>query len=80
MTAEVLSIRRRSGVAGAFTITVVSRHEGEEPMTVTFHGSVYGGPIVMEMGKVQTFVTNPGRFGEKLTEDWVRRFVTELPD
>lgn len=68
------SIKRLPGIAGQIAYEATVTYEGEEPSTVTFIGSVYGGPVVMvtESG-AQTFVTDPGRFGG-FGEEWVRRF------
>lgn len=42
----------------------------------TFVGNDYGvpGPIVWFFGDQQVFVAEPGRFGERFNEDWVRAF------
>lgn len=64
------TIKRQAGIAGQVSFTA-STEDGE----LTFVGSVYGGPVVMvtPSGR-QTFVTDPGRFGE-FGQDWVRRFL-----
>ncbi len=58
----------------------VTVHYGYGPaINVVFVGSEHGGPIVMVTdGNVQTFVQNPRRFGERLTEQWVRKFYAPL--
>jgi hypothetical protein len=71
----VHSIRKSAGIAGQFSVTARVEYPGEGRSTVTFVGSHYGGPVVMRTGGVETFVTDPGRFGEFGT-DWVRRFFT----
>jgi hypothetical protein len=68
-----LQIRRHAGIAGQFAVSAEVQYEGEEMRTVTFIGSTYGGPVVMETEHGQTFVTDPGRFGE-FGIDWVQRF------
>ncbi len=65
-----------SGVAGQISVTAEVTYPGEEPSTIGFFSSVYGGPVVMAFGETQTYVTDPGRFGEFGT-DWVRRFFSE---
>jgi hypothetical protein len=70
---EVLSVKRRPGIAGQFSVTAEVAYEDEPMRLVEFVGSVYGGPVVMVTESVQQFVTDPGRFGE-FGEQWVRRF------
>lgn len=76
---RVENIKRHSGIAGQFAVSVDVTYQGEDPMHVTFTGSVYGGPVVMDNGRHQVFVTDPGRFGEFGTE-WVRRFYDDLTE
>lgn len=48
----------------------------EETFTASFVGSVDGGPVVaIHPNGHQTFVVDPGRFGEFGVE-WVRRFFS----
>lgn len=58
----------------------VTVHYGYGPAQhVVFVGSEHGGPVVMVTdGNVQTFVTRPKRFGERLNEDWVRNFYAPM--
>jgi hypothetical protein len=76
MTAPTLRrIYRETGVAGQVAYRAYVRYPdcgGEE--IVQFVGSVYGGPVVLVVGNHQMFVTDPGRFGPRLTPQWVRRF------
>lgn len=67
------------GVAGQVCVTGTVTYPGEDPCTVTFVGSCYGapGPVVMCLGQTQTFVTDPGRYGDTFGEDWVRRFFED---
>lgn len=77
MSAVIHSIKRTDGIAGQVQYTAVVEHEGEEPHTISFVGSTYGGPVVMITGVGgQVFVTNPERFG-KFSEQWVRNFFKE---
>lgn len=69
-------IRRKAGIAGQFAVTARVGYQDEAPREVTFVGSTYGGPVVMATEAGETFVTDPGRFGEFGTE-WARRFFTE---
>lgn len=63
-------IRKRNGIAGQYSLTVDT-----EDGPLTFVSSSYGGPVVMiTPSGVQTFVTDPGRFGDFGVE-WVRRFL-----
>lgn len=69
------SIKRHPGIAGQFSVTAEVSYP-DEPIRFVFSfvGSVYGGPVVMRTGTVETFVTNPSRFGD-FGEGWVRRFM-----
>jgi hypothetical protein len=71
---ELGMIKRQNGVAGEVSYSVAVTYPGEETSTVTFVGSIYGGPVVMvgPQGH-QTFVSDPSRFG-KFGPDWVRKF------
>lgn len=76
----VTNLRKHAGIAGQFSVSATvaypyeSAHEGAQAKRVEFVGSVYGGPVVMiSPSGVQTFVTDPSRFGEFGVE-WVRRF------
>jgi len=76
MSTTIDSIKRTNGVAGQFSYTATGTMY-EEPYTLTFTSSSYGGPIVMiTQSGTQTFVSQPERFGPALTEDWVRAFIT----
>ena len=66
-------IKRTAGVAGQFGYTVPVTYPDEPTELVTFVSSVYGGPVIMLSHGHQTFVTDPGRFGE-FSPEWVRRF------
>lgn len=66
-------ISRQVGLAGHVTYSAEVTYPGEEPRRVTFHGSVYGGPVTMVTGGQQLHVADPGRFGE-FGPDWVRAF------
>jgi hypothetical protein len=83
--AHVWSITRRNGIAGAFTLTAVVSYDypdgdddDETPGPVTFHGSTYGGPVVMSTPSYPdgVFVSAAvlDRIGHTLTESWVRAF------
>lgn len=72
-TANVLKVLKATGVAGQVSYTATVEYEGEEPSSVTFVGSVYGGPVVMVTAQAQVYVTEPERFG-KFSAEWVRRF------
>jgi hypothetical protein len=71
------AVRKARGVAGQVSYSVAVTYPGEPASVVTFVGSVYGGPVVMVTASgVQTFVTDPGRFGE-FGPVWVARFFGE---
>jgi hypothetical protein len=69
------TIRRVNGVAGQIAYTVEVTYPEEKPSRVTFVGSVYGGPVLMQTpgNPAGTFVTDAARFG-KFSPEWVRRF------
>jgi hypothetical protein len=67
------SVSKHAGIAGQFSVSAEVEYPGEPLSVVTFTGSIYGGPVVMRTGGIETFVTDPGRFGDFGT-DWVRRF------
>lgn len=76
---RIVKVHIAHGVAGQVAITVGVDHGPDFGGIddVTFVGSAFGtpGPIVLVSHAFgQTFVTNPGRFGETFGEDWVRRF------
>jgi hypothetical protein len=73
VTPEVTKMRQHKGVAGQFAVQATVGYPGEDPRTVEFVGSVYGGPVLMVTEHGQTWVTDPGRFGT-FGQDWVRRF------
>lgn len=65
-----MKIKRSAGIAGQYSLTATT-----DDGPLTFVGSVYGGPVVMiTPSGMQTFVTDPGRFGD-FGEEWVRRFL-----
>ena len=67
-----MKVRKTNGVAGQCSLTVDTPGG-----PLTFVGSAYGGPVVMVTASgFQTFVDDPGRFGD-FGADWVRRFVGE---
>jgi hypothetical protein len=68
-------IRRQNGVAGQISYTVPVTYTGEETSLVTFVGSVYGGPVVMQTQAFTdgVFVRDTERFG-RFGPEWVRRF------
>lgn len=79
MAQRVFTYEKFSGVAGQIGVTVTET--GGYNSKVTFVGSAYGGPVVMILGSgIQTFVTNPERFG-KFAEDrvaWAAAFAAEV--
>lgn len=67
------AIKHRNGVAGQYVITADVSYPDEPRRSVVFVGSHYGGPVVMQSGALETFVSDPNRFG-KFGEVWVRAF------
>lgn len=78
MSAEVLSVKKTGGLAGQIRYTAAVRYPEEDTSTVSFVGSVYGGPVVMvtEGFPEGVFVTDPGRFGT-FGSGWVEKFFEE---
>jgi hypothetical protein len=67
-----MKITKRTGIAGQYSLTAAT-----DDGVVTFTGNVYGGPVVMTTPSgIETFVSDPGRFGD-FGEAWVRRFFGE---
>jgi hypothetical protein len=73
VTPSVTKLFQRKGVAGQFAVQCTVTYPGEEPRTIEFVGSSYGGPVLMVTETSETWVTEPGRFG-KFGKGWVRRF------
>jgi hypothetical protein len=73
-TPTIHRVKRHAGIAGQYAIEATVSYPDEPRETVTFVGSVYGGPVVMRTPSgMETFVSEPGRFGE-FGESWVRAF------
>jgi hypothetical protein len=65
-----MEIKRHTGIAGQYSLSTKTEHG-----TLTFVGSEYGGPVVMvSPSGAQTFVSDPGRFGD-FGKPWVQRFM-----
>lgn len=65
-------ITKQRGPAGQYSLTAETP---DGPLT--FVSSEYGAPIVMVLPSgAQTFVTDPGRFGSRLDEQWIENFLT----
>lgn len=74
MAPQIGTIRRENGVAGQISYTTDVTYPGEPPSTVQFIGSEHGARVVMVTSNGhQTFVDDPGRFGE-FSPEWVRQF------
>lgn len=79
----VLAVKRAPGIAGQYSIDATVQYPGEDPSTVSFVGSVYGGPIVtVTPTGTQMFVAAAvtDRLGSQLSESWVRRFFGGTDD
>lgn len=77
MSATVRKIAKASGVAGEVAFTAWVSYPDEAERTVTFVGSVYGGPVVMVTDAAgQVFVRDPDRFGP-FGREWVARFFED---
>lgn len=77
---DVLSVKKTGGIAGQIRYTAVVRYPEEDNSTVSFVGSVYGGPVVMvtEGFPDGVFVSQAtrdrcGKFGP----EWVKKFFEE---
>lgn len=72
---EVLAVKQTGGIAGQVRYTASVKYPAEDMSTVSFYGSVYGGPVIMatEGWPEGILVTDPSRFGE-FGPEWVRRF------
>jgi hypothetical protein len=70
---HIYFVRKSAGIAGQFAVNARVGYQDEAPRDVAFVGSVYGGPVVMRTEGMETFVTDPARFGDFGTE-WVQRF------
>ncbi|WP_301850435.1 hypothetical protein [Rhodococcus pyridinivorans] len=70
---ELGPIIKKNGIAGQFSFCVSVTYPGESPQTVEFVGRAQGETVVMCHGGEQTFVDDPGRFGD-FSPEWVRRF------
>lgn len=73
MNPTIHNLRKRAGIAGQFAVSADVEYPDEPRRSVTFVGSTYGGPVLMQTDGRETFVTAPDRFG-KFGTDWVRRF------
>lgn len=74
---EIQKIKLRTGIAGEIAADAYVTYEDNPVETITFVGSIYGGPVVMILPNgVQTFVRNNERFGNFATDrlGWVRTF------
>lgn len=78
ITPTITRPRVKHGVAGQIIAWTKVTYPGEPASVVRFYGSTFGspGPVVMVSGNpaLQTYVDAPGRFGESLDAEWVRRF------
>lgn len=68
-------MRLLPGLAGQYAYAVPVTYPGEAERIVTFVGSVYGGPtfVITDTG-YQHRVSDPERFGPKLSPAWIRRY------
>lgn len=75
MKPYVTDIKRHNGVAHQVSYTAKVTYPNEPTEKVEFVGSIDGGPVVMiSPAGAQVFVTDPTRFGDRLSPEWVRRF------
>ena len=69
--------RKTAGIAGQLSYTTTVQYPGEAHESITFVGSVYGGPVVMVTPAGHpVMVSDPGRHGE-FGPEWVRRFFAD---
>ena len=68
------SINRHNGAAGQLVYVVTLEYPGEGRDVVTFVGSSYGGPVLLQHSRLgDVWVSDPDRYG-RLSPRWVRRF------
>jgi hypothetical protein len=69
-------VRKMPGIAGSYAYEAEVTYPGEGKSIVIFHGSVYGGRVVMKTSRIETFVSQDvmQRCGAMLDEKWVRKF------
>lgn len=79
MTTTINHLRQTRGIAGQFSVICDVFTEGEPSRQVEFIGSSYGGPVIMRTGSIETFVTDPDRFGA-FGKQWVQRFFAAADD
>lgn len=55
---------------------------GTKSHETLFVGSRWGnpGPVVMVLDGMETFVADPGRFGDRFGAEWVARFYATMQD
>jgi hypothetical protein len=81
-TAPVVhKITRTTGNAGQFAYTVRVTHTSDDGYSdtseTTFVGSECGNPgpvVLITASGMQDYVTDPDRFGPKLTPEWIRNY------
>lgn len=75
MSATVQAVTKTGGIAGQVRYTAAVQYPGEDTSTVSFVGSVYGGPVLMITAGFPDgmWVTDPGRHGE-FGPEWIERF------
>lgn len=78
ITPELGAITRSNGISGQYSFRVPVTYPGEVASIVEFVGNEHGGPIVMVSNGIQTFVSDPERFGQ-FSPEWVRRFFAASP-
>lgn len=72
---RITSLKRHNGVAGAYAYNVTVLYPLDEPRMFTFYGSHHGDWVILETyGGSQVRVTEPERFGPRLSAEWVREF------
>lgn len=76
MSATVQSITKTAGIAGQVRLTAAVQYPGEDTSTVSFVGSIYGGPVLMltEGFPEGIWVRDSGRYGDKFDPEWIKRF------
>lgn len=83
MSQRVFEYKKWSGIAGQIGVSVIEVGNGPKRVSGSFFGSTYGGPVVMILPSgLQTFVTNPERFG-KFEADrvaWAAAFTSALKE
>lgn len=85
MSPEILKMTRHNGIAGQYSYSVALDYGPENGgvSNVAFTALDPGAPGVVVMitdTGTQTYVSNPGRYGDTLNKSWIRAFFAPRPE